>query len=206
MTTKRYLYSIDIESVGPRYSDTVFSVGTCFGPADGSWPRDKLRKRRIGIRTMPNETTHTETMAGFCSNYKEIYTELITSGEVMEQKAAMTHLLAEARELVLTYEKDASQPGTIDIVTDCADFDLGRLHYLMYTTGTSMMPMRFMGLEDYHSVVDPWERLVALGKLDECEAWIQANHPGVVHDHRPDNDAEHSYYQMVYLETQVGGK
>ncbi len=58
-----------------------------------------------------------------------------------------------------------------------------------------------MGSPRRHGQVDPGERLDALGLWDECDAWIAEKHPGVVHSHRPDEDAEHSYYQMVYLNT-----
>jgi hypothetical protein len=47
--------------------------------------------------------------------------------------------------------------------------------------------------------VDPAERIDALNKWDEWEAWVKKNHPDVVHDHRPERDAEHSYFQMVFL-------
>jgi hypothetical protein len=81
------------------------------------------------------------------------------------------------------------------------DSDLGRLHYLgEVATKTWPTPIRNLGKPNArHGQVDPSERLDALGQRGACEAWIKRNVPGVVHDHRPDNDAEHAYYQMVFL-------
>lgn len=82
------------------------------------------------------------------------------------------------------------------------DYDLGRLDALAML---QLQPpvwshgVRYLGGLKRHGQVDPGERLDALGAWDAFETWIKAWHPGVVHDHRPDNDAEHSYYQMVYL-------
>jgi hypothetical protein len=81
------------------------------------------------------------------------------------------------------------------------------LHYLgEVVTKTWPTPIRNLGKPGArHGQVNPRERLDALGKwlwrdmFSECEKWIKRNVPGVVHDHRPDSDAEHSYYQMVYL-------
>jgi hypothetical protein len=85
--------------------------------------------------------------------------------------------------------------------------DLGRLHYLgEVATKTWNCTFRSLGKPGArHKQVDPSERLSALSAWTDadfyadCEGWIQRNVPGVVHDHRPDNDAEHAYYQMVYL-------
>ena len=75
---------------------------------------------------------------------------------------------------------------------------LGRLQ-----TQTWPGPLRYLGSMRRHGRVDPGERLGALGKSASkaCDAWIKATHPGVVHDHRPDHDAEYAYYQMIYLNT-----
>jgi hypothetical protein len=81
--------------------------------------------------------------------------------------------------------------------------DLDRLHYLgEVATKTWPTPIRNLGKADRrHGQIDPSERLEALGEWDGYNTWIKETHPGVVHDHRPDRDSEHSYYQMVYLNT-----
>lgn len=89
----------------------------------------------------------------------------------------------------------------VELTTNSGSSDLGRLHYLgEIATKTWPTPIRNLGKPNArHGQADPSERLHALDKRSECEEWIKRNVPGVVHDHRPENDAEHSFYQMVFL-------
>lgn len=200
METTYYL-SIDIESVGDRFDNTVNAIGACFGPADGSWPRHKLITFRGNLKPLPGDTEDPRCMTEFWAKFPRVYEEIQAAAE--DASVVMTRFLAYCQQLVATYE-DA--PGTrthgkIKIVTDCPDFDLGRLHYLgEVATKTWPTPIRTLGKPGArHGQVDPSERLDALGKYKECDAWLARNVPGVVHDHRPEHDAEHSYWQMVYL-------
>ncbi len=62
--------------------------------------------------------------------------------------------------------------------------------------------MRYLDVGVRHSQADPSERLEQLGDgaWDACDAWMAKEHPGVKHTHFPDDDAEHSYWQMVYCD------
>jgi hypothetical protein len=103
------------------------------------------------------------------------------------------------RSLARQFEEDPNAPGRIDIVTDRPNIDLGLIH----PTNTWDMPILNFGKPGEQGVrlwhVDPSGRLEALNARDDCDLWMKKNAPGVVHDHCPENDAEHTYYQMVYL-------
>jgi hypothetical protein len=128
---------------------------------------------------------------------------------------------------VAAFEDNPDIDGEIEIVTDCADADLGRFNDLCKELnamadreaaledpeGTRMdvedihpapnTNLRMLGTNGrYHGQRDPGERLSALGLEDECQKWIQRTHPGVKHTHNPVEDAMHSYCQMIYLNTQ----
>jgi hypothetical protein len=202
--TTHYL-SIDIESVGDRFNNSVIAIGACFGPVNGDWPRDKLIKFRANLKPLPGDVADSLCMNEFWSKFPEVYREITSTAE--DPYVAMDKFLTFCQQLVALYEDDPKTNGKIKIVSDCPDFDLGRLHFLgEVATKTWPTPIRNLGKPNArHGQVDPSERLEEVSrwtKCDQwaaCEAWIKRNVPGVVHDHRPENDAEHSYYQMVYL-------
>ena len=199
MTT--HFLSIDIEATGDRFNNPVIAIGTCFGPVDGSWPRNKLIKFRGNLKPLPGDEHDPLCMSEFWAKHPRVYDEIAAGAE--DAAVVMTKLLAHCQELVAAYEDNPdAKGGKIKLVSDCPDFDLGRLHYLgEVATKTWPTPLRNLGKPNArHGQADPSERLDATGQWDVCEAWIQRNVPGVVHDHRPENDAEHSYYQMVYLQ------
>lgn len=202
MRPTSYLLSIDVESTGDRLNNTVNAIGACFGPADGSWPRDKLIRFRGNLKSLPGEVDDPLCMSEFWAKFPSVYQEIQANAE--DASAVMLKFLSFCQQLVAEFEDNPDISGKIKIVSDCPDFDLGRLHYLgEVVTKTWPTPIRNLGKPNArHGQVDPSERLDALGKWDECEAWMKRNIPQAVHDHRPDNDAEHSYWQMVYLNRQ----
>jgi len=198
---QKYYLSIDIESVGDRFSDSVVAIGAVFGPADGSWPRAQLLRFRGNLKPLPGDTQDPRCMTEFWAKFPDVYNEITAAAE--DASVVMDKFLLFCQQLVAQFEDSPTGPaGKIKLVTDCPDFDLGRLHYLgEVATKTWPTPLRNLGKPGArHGQVDPGERLDALGKWDACEQWIKHNVPGVVHDHRPERDAEHSYYQMVYME------
>lgn len=199
MATTTYYLSIDIESVGDRFDHSVIAIGACFGPADGSWSRQQLIKFRGNLKPLPGDSEDPRCMAEFWAKFPRVYDEIVAAAE--DASVVMTRFLAFCQQLVATYEDAPGANGRIKIVTDCPDFDLGRLHYLgEVATKTWPTPIRNLGKPGArHGQVDPSERLDALRQREICDYWLGCNVPGVVHDHRPENDAEHSYWQMVYL-------
>lgn len=194
---KRYFLSIDIESVGDKFEHTVNAIGACFGPANGEWARNELIKFRVNVSPLLGETQDPRCMQEFWAKFPDVYKETLVGAVPADQ--AMRMFLSYCQQLVAVYEDNLG--GKIKIVSDCPDFDLGRLHYLgEVVTKTWDTPIRNLGKPGVrHGQVDPGERLDALNAWSHCDAWMKRNVPEVVHDHRPENDAEHSYYQMVYL-------
>lgn len=202
MAVSLYYLSIDIESEGDSFDNPVTSIGAIFGPANGEWPRSQLRRFRANLNSLPGQIPDDRCMAEFWVKHPEVYNEIKNTAE--DPAVVMTKFLVFCQQLVARFEDDPHHHGKIKIISDCPDFDLGRLHHLgEVMTKTWSTPIRSLGKPNArHGQVDPGERLSALGTWDECDAWIKRNVPGVVQDHRPDNDAEHSYYQMVFLERQ----
>jgi hypothetical protein len=128
-----------------------------------------------------------------------VYHEIKKNARPVEE--VLSRFLLWCQQLVAVYEDAPDANGNIKIISDCPDFDLGRLHALTrLQTKTWPGPIRNLGGLKRHGQVDPCERLDALGQRAACEAWIKREFSGtVVHDHRPDNDSEHSYWQQVYM-------
>lgn len=193
-----FFLSIDIESEGDEFHHPVIAIGAVFGPADGSWPRDRLIRFRGNLMPLPEQKPDPECMRNFWVKNQEVYREIKDAHRPAAD--VMNEFLGFCQSLVKRFEQDPLVDGKIVLITDCPDFDLGRLHVLgCIQTQTWPSGIRCLGGNKRHGQKDPSERLDALQQWDECENWIQETHPGVGHDHRPDNDAEHSYYQMVYL-------
>lgn len=208
MSEVTFLLSIDIESEGDHFNNAVTAIGACFGPADGSWPRETLRRFRVNLKPLPGQVMDPDTKREFWDAFPDVYNEIKASH--VDAKVAMERFRAFCVGLVEEFEENPAIKGRIKIVTDCPDFDLGRLHHLgEVETKTWPGPIRQLGKTGArrHKYVDPLQRLAVFGDaaLGECNAWIAKHFPGVVHDHRPDHDAEHSYYQCLYLAQRLGG-
>ena len=195
-----FFASVDVESTGERFTNTLCSIGIIVGPADGSWPRAKLIRYRADLKPLHGEVDDPRCMEKFWAQHPTVYSEIQANAK--DAHVVMTGLLSFCQQLVAHIEDNPEIDGKIVLLTDCPDFDLGRLHYLgEVATKTWPTPFRNLGKPGVrHGYMNPWERLDVLGKADECADWMQRNVPGVVHDHRPDNDAEHTYYQQVFLE------
>lgn len=194
---KAVLLSLDAEFCGARFSNTVESIGLVAGDAMGLTSRPALRRARINLEPLPGQTRDEYTLNDFWAKFPHLMAE--TDASRVPAADGMRLFRNFTTSLVNDYE---NTPGVeIHIVTDCADQDVARLQYLGEATGTWPDSIRSLGApgHKWHNVMDPSERLSALGQKKLCEDWIQRNAPGVVHDHRPENDAEHSYYQMVFL-------
>lgn len=194
---KVYYLSVDTERDGDNINNSLIALGAVFGPADGSWARSELKRFRGNLLPLPGQSPDPVCKKEFWDNYQAVYAEIQAGAR--PAGAVMTDFLAWCQQLVALYEDMNPVPSVIKIITDAPDQDLGNLKMLGFATGTWTGPIRNLGSPRYHQQVDPCERLAAIGHKKQCQRWIEDLYPGVVHDHRPDNDAEHSYYQMVYL-------
>jgi hypothetical protein len=57
-----------------------------------------------------------------------------------------------------------------------------------------------MGGVTRHYQMDPSERVNQMGDhaYDHFLSWMKENHSDLQHTHLPDDDAEHTYWQMIY--------
>jgi hypothetical protein len=117
MTT--HLLSIDIESTGDRFNNSVIAIGLVFGAADGSWPRERLIKFRGNLKPLPGDVDDPLRMSEFWAKFPGVYREIIASAE--DAAVVMRKFLHFCQELVATYEDDPVTSGKIKIVTDCPD-------------------------------------------------------------------------------------
>lgn len=118
--TTTYYLSIDIESVGDRFDHSVIAIGACFGPADGSWPRDQLVCFRGNLKPLPGDTQEKRCMEEFWAKNMDVYNEIVTKAEA--PAVVMTKFLSYCQQLVALYEDDPRAPnGKIKIVTDCPE-------------------------------------------------------------------------------------
>lgn len=189
--------ALDIESTGPRYNNTVNSIGAYLAPADPASRGEHVKWRR-SIQPMPGEEDDPVTMREFWANFpdvlKTIRAEARPAVEVMAEFRDFLHTKAEAG------------LGKIVILSDCPDYDAGRLDYLgQIITKTFTQPIRYMDVGRRHAIADPSERLAQLGDDAEAkfEAWLAKNAPAATkHTHLPDDDAQHLYYMMLFCDEQ----
>lgn len=119
MNKDTHYLSIDIESVGDRFDHSVIAIGACFGPVDGSWPRDKLIKFRGNLEPLPGDTQDQLCIQEFWSKFPDVYAEIVTNAEAAD--VVMTKFLLFCQQLVALYEDDPNVNGKIRLVTDCPD-------------------------------------------------------------------------------------
>ena len=114
-----YYLSIDIESTGDRFENPVIAIGACFGPADGSWPRDKLKIFRGNLKPLPGDVDNPQCMSEFWAKNQAVYKEIVANAK--DAGEVMTDFLHFCQDVVAIYELDPQNPGSIQIVTDRPD-------------------------------------------------------------------------------------
>lgn len=123
MTTPTLYYlALDTERVGDRFHNSVIAIGACFGPADGSWPRDRLIKFRGNLKPLPGDVEDPVCMAEFWQagdNNRAVYAEIKRAHE--DADLVMEKFLTYCQQLVALYEDDPQTRGKIKIVSDCPD-------------------------------------------------------------------------------------
>ena len=116
---KKYYLSIDIEREGDAFHNPVIAIGACFGPADGSWPHDKLLRFRGNLKPLPGDQPEALCMAEFWSQFAAIHQEIQAAAE--EPAVVMTKFLNYCQQLVALYEDAPGADGKIVLVSDCPD-------------------------------------------------------------------------------------
>ena len=197
---KHYL-SLDVETRGVLFNNPVCAIGVYVAPVNPTQEGGARIKKRWALAPLPGQEDEARCVTEFWDKFPEvddwIKKNARPAAEVMALFRGFCHVLATilgARNII--------------ILTDCPDTDLARLDYLGQTTGTWTLPVRYLDIGVRHSQADPSERLEQLGDgaEDAFDAWMAEHHPGVHHTHFPDEDAEHSYWQMIYCDARRPAK
>ena len=194
MTTLWYL-SIDVETTGDAYHNTLLAVGIYWAPRDPA-SKEPHVKRRWCFKPLPGDQDDEATMKEFWAKFPAVL------GTLRREARPVLDALVEFRDFLRT-EAQRRGLGTTKLLTDCPDFDLGRLDYLgQMRTGVFDRPVRYLDTGKRHGVCDPWERLEQLGggAEEDFERWLAVRAPHAKHTHLPDDDAEHSYWMMIYCD------
>lgn len=195
MTTDYYL-ALDIEGRGNSLDNPICAIGVYLAPKDPrliGTPGVLVVKRRWALKALPGQVDEKRCMDEFWSKFPEV-DKWIRANErpallVMQEFRDWCKAQAEAVGL-----------KRITLLTDCPDYDAGRLDELGHRTGTWTFPTRFLGTTTRHYMSDPGERMEQIGAEDAFKAWLADLHPDVQHSHYPDDDAQYNYWQMIYCD------
>lgn len=116
---QRFLLSIDIESTGNRFNNTVNAIGAVFGPEDGSWPREKLITFRRNLKPLPGDEDDPSCMSEFWAKHPDVLREIEASAK--DAREVMAEFLTFCQQLVAEFEDNPNFTGKIKIVSDCPD-------------------------------------------------------------------------------------
>jgi hypothetical protein len=176
----------------------VTAIGVYLGPVDPRTPGALTIKKRWALQPLPGQTDQELCVKEFWSKFPEV--DQWIKDNARPANIVMNEFLEFCREVV-------AKVGTknIKIVTDCPDFDLGRLDYLGHITGTWDRPIRYLGVGVRHQQADPGERLAQMGNgaWAKFETWLKTRAPLAKHSHFPDEDSEYEYYQMLFCNEHV---
>lgn len=191
-----HLYlAIDIEGAGDHWDYPIVSIGFTLGTKDTPGNRDArvLQKKRFTF-TVPDQS---EFDPNCWSKYWNTPSNLTLLEEFkkegQEPAMVMTHV-----ESWLNGLEDEYPDTVIEFVTDNGPYDIARTDYYLFKY-RHRKPMRFRDSPDkrgekYRVISDPCERITALDAWEKVYAMMP---PGVIPDHRPENDAEYHYWCMV---------
>lgn len=189
---EEYYLALDIETRGSWYTNPVVAAGVFLAPKVPRPDGHGVIKKRWALRPLPGQVDEARCNEEFWAKFP-VVDQWIRANE-QDARVVMTELRAFCR----LHATDKQ----ITILTDCPDFDLGRLDHLGYATGTWDMPIRYLDVNQRHNQRDPGERVSQAGPTAKAgfDAWLQKHAPHAKHTHFPDDDAEHEYWQMIYCD------
>lgn len=193
---KKYYLSLDVEALGPdRRRHSTNSVGAYFGTEDGSNPHIIL-KHKWNILPFEKQSASFETLRWW-SQHRDTFNSL---------QVGMIDPYAAAREIhgLILLLAVVTGPKNTTLLSDCQDFDFGRIDDLMERADVTTLPLRFAGFATQdmrHWSADPYAQSELLGKhyYPEFLKWLEARGIAVSHTHSPDDDAEMTYWQMIHV-------
>jgi hypothetical protein len=200
--SETYVLSVDVESLGPSVPlHTTNAIGIFFAPRDWRTNESGLKlKKRWNLQGFFGQTSDPDTMSGFWDKHPAVFATL--SENPLDPFEVMPDLI----ELVQALENVVGA-NNIVLVTDYPNYDLGRMDALIERTATSVWPFCYFGHDGNgkarHETIDPSERMAQLGPraYDNAKKWFAENNVHVAHTHLPDDDAENTYWDLMYCDS-----
>jgi hypothetical protein len=190
------LFSVDVELTGPSAArHSVLAIGTCLGTVHGI----VIERRRWAFAPLPGDEWDDQTQREFWSKIPDVRKELVA-----EARTAPAPRVQFDAFVAYVREKVADAYPRVRLVSDCQVIDIGRIDALGARLGVPCDSLKFLYRGRFTEVVDPDERLaqarLLLGdeRVDrELDVFHRAKQ-SPPHDHRPEHDAERTYYEAVF--------
>ena len=205
----QYYLAIDAEATGQAYDTTVNSLGVYWAPAvpwdrrPGVLPPVKMR---WSFQPQPHEHDDPGCMREFWAK------NLGALGTIHKEARPVREALAE----FYAWLEEGTRlrgAGNTRILSDCPELDLDRVDWLggPEALGIFTYPIRHLGdPEVRHVMANPREWLRAYNDRGRAggpfDTWLRTWDPrgAIRHSHLPDDDAEHSYWMMIYCDMRRG--
>ena len=193
-TDPEYVLSIDIEKGGDSpVFHPILAIGVCFGsrarsPGRGvSWV---VKKQTWCLDPFPGQTMEDRCV-------REFWSENAPLLERIKKSAAGQDPILQLKSFSdwLSSLSTTLAGARIVILSDNPSYDIGHLDHALCSRGLRALPLRLLGDGRYRSIGDPTEMIEGQGSRDLIQARVNER---VAHDHWPENDAEHIFWQYVY--------
>lgn len=194
---RRWYLSIDIEGRGSSLANPITAIGVFFAPTDDPALGEK---KRWALQPLPGQTDEERCVKEFWSRHPDV--DAWIRANARPAAAVMAELQDWCRAAVVK----AGGPGRITLLSDCPDYDLGRLDHLGHATATWDNTMRYLGGHIRHMQADPSERFEQLvpAAANQFRGWLWRKGGQtrrlIDQTHFPDDDAEQTYYQQLFCD------
>ncbi len=190
------LFSVDVELTGPSAArHSVLAIGTCLGTVHGI----VIDRKRWAFPPLPGDEWDDDTQRNFWSKIPDVRRELVA-----EARAAPAPRLQLSAFITYVRDKVAGAYPHVRLVTDCESNDIGRIDAFVRRVDLDCGSLKYLFGSRYTEVINPDERLAQARLLvgnERLEAELDVFHrakQSPPHDHRPEHDAERTYYEAVF--------
>ncbi len=195
---RKYYLAVDIEGRGDGFDNPITAIGLFFAPTKLPIGPDDVPslKRRWALTPLEGQSDERRCIDEFWAKFPDV--DAWIKGNAKEPRGVLLEVMETCRSLV-----EQAGMRNITIVTDCPDYDLGRIDNLLWLLRVRQKPFRFLGTNVCHSVNDPGQRLKQLNAEEGFKYWMREEHPTVKHSHYPDDDAEWCYYMQLFCDQRI---
>jgi hypothetical protein len=180
---ERIYVSIDIETGGP-----VFQINPLYGIGYyiNSSIYGCLYKATLCIKQLPFQIMNKNTYQGFWLKNMHILERIKQNAkDIAVQVKTFIDIIDSLEDRIV----NGLRP-TIIFICDNPSFDISFIDYWAYAL-FKRNPIRYSKIGEYRSIIDPTERIVALGIYKEAKKLASII---CKHSHWPEDDAEHNYH------------